>query len=145
MSYIPPQSTSPRGIELSKKQKSYVDISLSFEPNPITSDLTLLKNERAINNSLKNIIMFIPLEVVFQRDIGSQVTNYLFDLVDEGTAGLLEVEIKRAIEFCEPRVFTTEVKVTPNIDANQFEVDVYYKIIGTDQIFYVDLILIPTR
>ena len=145
MAYVPPQTNSPRGIELSKKQKQYVDVSLSFEPNPVTSDITLLKNERAINNSLKNIIMFIPLEVTFERNIGSQVTNYLFDLVDEGTAGLLEVEIKRAIKFCEPRVLVVEVNVHAVPDANQFEVDVYYKIVGSDQIFYVDLILIPTR
>ena len=91
-------------IQLSRKQKTYVDISLAFEPSPITADLTVLKNERAINNAIKNIILFIPLEVTFNRNIGSQVTNYLFDVVDEGTAGLLKLEIERAINYNEPRV-----------------------------------------
>ena len=33
-------------IEGRKKLKKFVDISLSFEPNPVTGDLTVLKNER---------------------------------------------------------------------------------------------------
>ena len=44
-------------ITLRRKNKNFVDISLSFEPNPVTNDITTLKNERAINNSLKNLIL----------------------------------------------------------------------------------------
>ena len=101
-SYAAPAS----GLLLSRRSKEYIDISLaSFgSPNPLTGDLTTIKNEVAINNAIKNIVMFLPIEVPFNRDIGSNVTNYLFDLVDDATAGLLIQEIKRAINFCEPRV-----------------------------------------
>ena len=37
-------------IELTKDDKTYVDVSLSFKPSPVTNDITLLKNENAINN-----------------------------------------------------------------------------------------------
>ena len=91
-------------IALSQRVKTYVDVSLSFNPSPITNDITLLTNERAINNSIKNIIMFLPSEVPFDPDIGSNAQRYLFDVADSATAGLLSGEIERAILFCEPRV-----------------------------------------
>ena len=93
--------------ELTSNSKEYRDVSLSFVPSPVTDDITLLRNERAINNSLKNIIMYIPGEVPFNYDVGSRTLDYMFDLVDEVTAGLLAQEIERAVLFCEPRVTFT--------------------------------------
>tara|TARA_R110002012_G_scaffold163561_1_gene325917 strand:- start:7172 stop:7675 length:504 start_codon:yes stop_codon:yes gene_type:complete len=157
-------------IKLSRKDKTYVDISLAFQPSPLTGDLTLLTNERAINNSIKNIIMILPSEVPFDRDIGSNTTSYLFDFADESTTGLLAGEIERAILFCEPRVTFTEynsnlelipvgsaddynVEVIRNLgvfvnsrpDQNEFEVTVRYRIVGGEKTFRVQEILTPTR
>jgi hypothetical protein len=131
-------------INLFKKFNSFTDISLSFEPNAVTKDLTVIKNERAINNSIKNIIMMVPGEVPFQQDIGSQVTNYLFDIIDNGTAGFLTLEIKRTINYNEPRVKLMDVIVQPQPDLNQFVCNITYKIVGYEQTFRVDQILRPT-
>ena len=132
-------------INASKKVKTFVDISLAFSPNPVTGDLTVLKNERAINNSIKNIIMTVPGEVPFNRDMGSLTTNYLFDLVDQGTASLLEEEIKRAIAFNEPRARTQSVKVDAQPSQNQFSVNVTYKIVGYNEVVQLQHLLRPTR
>ena len=132
-------------VQLIKTSKDFVDVSLSFEPNALTGDLTVLRNERAINNAIRNIIYMYPLEVPFQRDIGSKVGNYLFDIVDEGTAGLLNLEIRRAIQFNEPRVEIQEVVVTPKPDQNEFACRIDYKIVGYEQVFVVEEILTPTR
>ena len=131
-------------IELRKRLKNFVDISLSFEPNPITGDLTVLKNERAISNSIKNIVLTVPSEVPFNHDMGSQVNDYLFELYDEGTAGLLELEIDRSIRFNEPRAEIQDIQVDPQPDRNQFHVAVRYKIVGYEEIFEVSQILTPT-
>ena len=162
------------GIELTKKDKTYVDLSLAFKPSPLTSDITVLKDERAINNSIKNIVMFLPLEVPFNRDIGSNAQKYLFELVDEATAALLSQEIERAILFCEPRVtfdqpsqaeltvseyqtaeFTQAgelfmqddlgVTVASDVDSNTYEVTVKYRIVGSVKRIVVQQILTPTR
>lgn len=130
---------------LKRKDKTYVDISLSFESNPITKDLTIIKNERAINNSIKNIILIKPSESPFNRDFGSMVNDYLFDLIDVGTAGLLKVEIDRAIRYNEPRVNLEEVIVDPRPDQNEFMVTIKYKITGSSKVFVVDQVLQPTR
>ena len=132
-------------INLFKKVNNFIDISLAFEPNAVTGDITTLTNERAINNSLKNIIMMIPGEVPFQHDIGSQVSNYLFELVDDGTAGLLTLEIKRSIKYNEPRVKLMDVVVEAQPDLHQFVCNITYQIIGYEQVFVVEQILKPTR
>jgi phage baseplate assembly protein W len=132
-------------VNASRKLKKFVDISLAFTPNPVTGDLAVLKDERAINNSIKNIVLTIPGEVPFQRDMGSTVTDYLFDLVDESTAGLLMLEIRRAVAFNEPRAEDVEVFVEAQPHEHQFVVRVQYKIVGYDQVFVFDQILRPTR
>ena len=132
-------------VEGSRRITKLTDISLSFEPNPVTGDLTVLTNERAINNAIKNIIMFAPLDVAFQRNIGSQVYSYLFDFVDLGTAGMLNTEITRTIEYNEPRVEDVEVTVDPKVEQNAFFVRVEYKIVGWQQTYVLEHILEPTR
>ena len=107
-------SSAGNGIFLSKRDKTYVDISLAWEPSPLTGDITTLRDTRAINNSIKNIIMTYPLEAPFEPELGSEVTTLLFDPADMGTAGLLSLEIERAIDANEPRVEVVEVVVIPN-------------------------------
>ena len=131
--------------QLRKKDKTFVDISLAFEPNPITGDITVLLDARAINNSIKNLILIAPSEVPFDRDIGSSVREYLFDLIDMGTAGLLQMEIERSIKFGEPRVDLQTVIVDPRPDQNNFMVTVYFKIFGYEEVYKFDQILEPTR
>ena len=133
------------GIRLTKKDKSYVDISLAFTPSPVTGDLTVITNERAINQSIKNIIMTAPNEVVFNRNFGSTVSTYLFDFIDQGTAGLIDIEIRRAIQFNEPRAEIVDVTVDAQPDQHQFVCRISYKITGSDRTFVVDHILKPTR
>ena len=133
------------GLLLSKRDKTYIDISLAWEPNPLNGDITTLRNVRAINNSLKNIIMTYQLEMPFNADFGSQVSTMLFDPVDFATAGILELEIEKAIEADEPRVEIENIHIDPDDDNMQFIVDIEYKIIGSEEIFKVTQILQATR
>ena len=132
-------------VYLGQKTRAFSDISLAFEPNGVTGDLTILKNERAINNSLRNLVMIAPTEVPFRSDIGSKVSTYLFDLIDEGTAGLLTLEIERTIRYNEPRVRIQDVIVDPRPDENGFMVTIIYKIVGFDNVFTFKELLTPTR
>lgn len=132
-------------VNVRKKVKKFVDISLAFSPNPVTGDLSVLKDERAINNSIKNIVMTLPGEVPFNSEMGSSVSSYLFDLVDPGTGALIMMEIKRAIRYNEPRAELIDVVVDAQPQRNQFAVTVTYKIVGYDQVFVFEQILRPTR
>ena len=65
--------------------RSFKDISLSFEPHPITKDLPVLKNANAIRRSVRNLVQTIPGERFFNPILGSSVYDSLFDLMDFGT------------------------------------------------------------
>lgn len=132
-------------IELSRTQKKFVDISLSFESNPMTGDLVTITNERSINNSIKNLINILPSEVPFRSDIGSNVTDYLFELMDEGTAGMITLEVERTLSYNEPRIKVIDVFTEAQPDQNQFQCTIKYQIIGYDQVFTVNQILTPSK
>jgi len=123
----------------------FVDVSLSFDPNPVTGDITTLTDQRAINNAIKNAVMTAPREVSFNPNFGSNISNMLFELADEDTGVLLEEEIKRTIKFNEPRITSLSVKVVSQPDQNSIRATIVYKIIGYDQFITYDQILSPTN
>ena len=131
--------------ELRRKDKTFKDISLTFNPSPINGDLTTISDDRAINNSIKNLCLIKPNEVPFQRDIGSNVTALLFEFNDVFTAEVIEQEIRRAINFNEPRVELQEVRVDNKAETYEFIATVKYKIVGRETVFTVQQILTPSR
>ena len=110
--------------------RSFKDISLSFAPHPITKDLPVLRNERAITRSVRNLVQTIPGERFFNPILGSGVRRLLFDFVDVATADSIEEEILTTISNFETRVTNVQVQVEPRPDRNNFDVTVLFDIIG---------------
>ena len=112
--------------------RSYKDISLSFDPHPITKDLPVLKNANAIRRSVRNLVQTIPGERFFNPLLGSSVYESLFDLYDFGTSTLIEQEIITTLENFEPRVANVQVQVDPRPDQNNFDVTIFFDVIGQE-------------
>ena len=110
--------------------RSFRDISFAFEPHPVTKDLTVLTNERAIIRSVRNLVETIPTERFFNPLLGSEVRSSLFDFVDYGTAAIIQDQIEETVENWEPRVDNLIVQVDPNPDNNTFNVEVVFDIVG---------------
>ena len=119
-------------MAITRISRSFKDISLSFEPHPVTKDLPVLKNERAIIRSVRNIVQTIPTEKFFNSIFGSDVYRSLFDFVDFGTASIIQEQIKTALNNFERRINNVKVEVEPRPDDNDFEVTVIFDIIGQD-------------
>jgi|TARA_Y100000287_G_scaffold156711_1_gene133950 hypothetical protein len=115
-----------------KISRSFKDISLSFQPHPVTGDLQVLKNENAIRRSVRNIVETVPFEKFFNSSFGSDVRSSLFDFVDFGTASIIKDQIETAILNFEPRVEVVNIVVRPNPDANAFSVDIIFNIVGQE-------------
>ena len=115
-----------------KISRSFKDISLSFQPHPVTGDLQVLKNENAIRRSVRNIVETVPFEKFFNSSFGSEVRSSLFDFVDFGTASIIKDQIETAILNFEPRVEVVNIVVKPNQDANAFSVEIVFNIIGQE-------------
>ena len=119
-------------MAITRISRSFKDISLSFEPHPVTKDLPVLKNERAIIRSVRNIVQTIPTEKFFDSVFGSDVYRSLFDFVDFGTASIIQEQIKTALNNFERRINNVKVEVEPRPDDNDFEVTVNFDIIGQE-------------
>ena len=119
-------------MAISRVSRGFKDISLSFTPHPISKDLPVLTNERAITRSVRNLVETIPTERFFQPKLGSDVRGTLFGFVDYGSADVIKDQILTVIENYEPRVENTMVMVNPMPDDNSFEVGVRFDIVGQD-------------
>jgi phage baseplate assembly protein W len=112
--------------------RAFKDISLSFEPHPITKDLPVLKNEAAIRRSVRNIVQTIPTEKFFNPLFGSDVRGSLFEFIDFGSASVISDQIITSIENFESRVENLTVEVQPLSDQNAFNVTVIFDIVGQE-------------
>ena len=119
-------------MPITRISRSFKDISLSFEPHPVTKDLPSLINERAIIRSIRNLVQTIPTERFFNSTIGSNVRALLFDFVDYALSSEIETQILSTINNYEPRVNNVKVQVDPIPDLNEFEVTVTFDIIGQE-------------
>jgi hypothetical protein len=119
-------------MAVTRISQSFKDISLSFDPHPVTKDLPVLTNERATIRSIRNLVETIPTERFFNSTIGSSVRRSLFDFVDYATASVIQDQIIEVISNYEPRVTNTVVQVDPIPDLNEFEITITFDIIGQE-------------
>ena len=133
-------------IENVKRSQGFKDISFSFLPHPVTKDLPILKNERAITRAVRNLVETIPTERFFDSMIGSEVRSLLFENYTAPIEIAIEDQIITTIRNHEPRVENVAVDVDPLPDDNSIEITVFFDIVGLDvprQAF--SFILEPTR
>ncbi len=115
-----------------RQSQVFKDISLSFKPHPITKDMPILKNERAIARSVRNLVETIPTEKFFNSLLGTDIRGSLFELYTNTTRTVIQDQIRTTIENFEPRVDNVEVEVNGQPDSNTLEVIIYYNIVGIE-------------
>ena len=133
-------------MAITRKSRAFKDISLSFDPHPVTKDLPVLTNERAIIRSVRNLVETIPSERFFNSLIGTSIRDSLFDNFDRSTVMIIEDEVRQVVANYESRVTNVGVKVSANPDDNYLSVTVFFEIVGLQlpqQSF--TFILEPTR
>ena len=129
-----------------RTSRAFKDISLSFSPHPVTKDLPVLVNERAIVRSVRNLVETIPTERFFNPLLGTDIRDSLFNNFTRSTVMVIEDQIRNTINNFEPRVGNIGVEVDAIMDSNQLEVKVLFDINGLQvptQSF--TFILEPTR
>ena len=133
-------------MAIQRKSRAFKDISLSFTPHPVTKDLPVLTNERAIIRSVRNLVETIPTERFFDSLIGTDIRESLFENYSRGQVVLIEDQIRETCKRFEPRVDNVGVRVDSNPDDNNLNVQIFFDIVGLEsspQSF--TFILEPTR
>jgi len=110
--------------------KSFRDFSLTFEKNAVTNDILSLKNEAAIKESVKNIVLYNFYEKPFDPFFGGNIIGLLFE--NSTPTMVLEVKnrIEQSIEVHEPRVTAVSVVVQFEEDRNELNCKIQYLILG---------------
>ena len=119
-------------MPVEKVSRGFKDISMSFEINPINNDIIGIKNETAIARSIRNLVLTTPGEKFFNPNLGSKVSESLFENIDDISASIIEDDIKDTIDNYEPRVKLLSVRAHPDFENNAFDVVLTYNIIGID-------------
>ena len=133
-------------MSITRKSRAFKDISLSFSPHPVTKDLPVLTNERAITRSVRNLVETIPTERFFNSILGTDIRDTLFSNYDRADVMMIEDQIRETLGNFEPRVSNVGATVKAVPDDNTFNVTVFFDINGLDiptQSF--SFILEPTR
>ena len=119
-------------MAVQRKSRGFKDISLSFLPHPVTKDLPVLLNERAIVRSVRNLVETIPTERFFNSLIGTDIRGSLFENFSVSTVTIIEDQVRETIRNFEPRVGSLDIEVDGRPDRNELEVKVSFDIIGLE-------------
>ena len=115
---------------LGKISRAFKDLSFNMTKNPITNDIVTLKNEEAIKQSVKNLVLTKINERPFNPLLGTNTTSYLFELSSEVSANRLIEEIERVLLDNESRIALENISVDLAPEENSYDVSIEYFIIG---------------
>ena len=128
------------------KSQRFKDISLSFTPHPVTKDLPVLVNERAIVRAVRNLVETIPSERFFDSNLGTNVRAMLFENFTGSSVMIIEDMVRSTLRNYEPRVGDVGVEIDAAPDSNALEVKVIFEINGLEApVQSFSFILEPTR
>lgn len=111
-------------------ERTYRDLNLNFTAHPVKKDVSKHINERAVINSVKNLVSTNFYERPFRPEIGSGVRQILFEMVDSISGAALERQILEVISNFEPRVTVERITASPSPDENGYNVTMEFYIIN---------------
>lgn len=120
----------------------YSDLPMFISPNPFTGDISLKKDQTAIQHSVKNIILTAIGERPFDRLFGTDVYNTVFEH-PELVEFYLESSINTSVNANEPRVRFD--KITYDVNGKEININIEYFILGLDISDRVSITLQRTR
>lgn len=123
----------------------FSDFMTDLTPHPVTGDVSRVRNEASVRQSIRNLILTNYGERLFQPLIGSSVNRSLFEPNDEVLAEDLRYHVQKTIEDFEPRAQVQIVEVVPFPQQDKVNINVVYSLINSTQLQSVDLILRRVR
>jgi phage baseplate assembly protein W len=121
--------------------RTFRDLDLNFTIHPIRKDINVHKNEYAIINSVKNLILTNFYERPFQPEVGSNVRALLFENIDTIIAAQLERAIEETISNYEPRVQISNITAVARPDENRYSVQLEFFVINNSSPITIDFFL----
>lgn len=111
-------------------ERAYKDLDLNFTSHPVKKDVTRHYNEKAIINSLKNLVSTNFYERPFNPELGSDIRRLLFEPVDSVFGAAIERKLLDVINNYEPRVAVESIVAIPAPDENGYKVILTFFIVN---------------
>lgn len=127
--------------KVTARTKGWRDLDLSLTLHPIRKDIMPLKDDNAIKNAVKNLLITNFYERPFNKDIGANLRGLLFEPADSITVISLRDNIRRVIKKYEQRVITKGVRVKYIEASNEYNITVIFKIKEYDNNESVEIVL----
>jgi phage baseplate assembly protein W len=124
-----------------ESDRTFRDLDLNFTIHPVKKDINVYKNEFAIINSIKNLVLTNHYDRPFQPEIGSNIRRLLFEQVDSITAAQIEREITEVIGNFEPRAQVSRVNAIPSPDENLYKIRLEFFIINSSEPITINFFL----
>jgi len=115
--------------------KIYSDIDFTFTKKPVTGDVALSFDNKAVIRSIRNLLSTKKYERPFDPDLGSNIDALLFENFSPLVASLIEREVTDTINNYEPRALLDSVRVSADPDSNQYSATIT---------FYIENATLPT-
>ena len=125
--------------------RQFSDLDLNFTPHPVTGDVGFKKDENAVKQAVKNLVLTQNFERPFHSEIGSSLRSLLFEPATPMTKEILRKTISDTITNFEPRVELIDVEIRYKLDDTAVDVRVIFKIVNTFTPIDVNLTLERTR
>ena len=129
----------------SKKITLYQDFKKDLEKSPVSSDLTVWKDEDSVKESIKNLILTNRGERLMQPNLGGNINAMLFENITPAILILIQNQVRTTVELYEPRAELIDVIASSNIDDNTVRVKIMFYITNVQQPITLDVFLERTR
>lgn len=125
----------------SKRISLYSDLYKDLTQNPTNGDLALRRDEEAVKESIKNLILTDKGERLMQPLIGGNIRAMLFENLTPAVLKMIEEQVFITIEEYEPRAELIDVEVKSAIDDNTVEVTIRFYITNITQPIQLNVFL----
>ena len=123
------------------RKKGHRDLDLKLGIHPIRKDLNVLKDDNAIKNAIKNLLVTNANERPFQPFLGANLRSLLFEPADALTKIALRENILEVIKNHEPRVEVQDIDIKDLADQNAYRILLKMRIKEFDNNDTVEIVL----
>jgi len=135
----------PKLTPVKRRKSLYSDFHKDLTINPISNDLAVKRDEEAVKESLKNLLLTDRGERLFQPSLGSDIRATLFENNTPMVVKLLEEKVRAVINNFEPRVNIIEIIIKSEYDENKIQITIYFNIRNVGAPLSVTVFLERTR
>lgn len=128
-----------------KKGYTYRDIDLTFKAHPVTGDIVAKTDVRAVMQSLKNLVLTSPGEILMEPELGAGFRWFLFNPNDMLTRYDLQSKLEEIIRNHEPRIELKEIKILPTPDGRGVVAQVTFYMLNSPDPYTEELVISRLR